>query len=114
MAILKSTIEMAVCKILVHPFWPFDGSVTRGLRAGPGVEQVPDANCFSFRQKRTDFLANSLHLATRHTMSAVAVQFYQLCVKQIGKLGGRKRVHKMVLPIHDDERLGVYDSGSAL
>jgi hypothetical protein len=41
----------------------------------------------SFVQERTNLLANSQHLAAMHAMSAVAIQFDQLCVKQIGKRG---------------------------
>jgi hypothetical protein len=33
-AILKSTIEMAMCKSLMAPVLAFDSSITRGLRAG--------------------------------------------------------------------------------
>ncbi len=33
-AILKSTIEMAVCKSLMAPVLAIDSSITRGLRAG--------------------------------------------------------------------------------
>ena len=68
----------------------------------------------SFRQECTDFLANSLHLAAMHAMSAAAVQFDQLCVKQIGKRRRRERVYTVGFAIHDDERLSVYGSGSAL
>lgn len=55
----------------------------------------------SFRQKCSNLLANSLHLAGMHAMSAVATQLDQLCVKQIGELGGRQRIYKVILPIHD-------------
>lgn len=33
-AILKSTVEMAVCKSLMAPVLAIDSSITRGLRAG--------------------------------------------------------------------------------
>jgi hypothetical protein len=33
-AILKSTIEMAVCKSLMAPVLAIDSSITRGLRGG--------------------------------------------------------------------------------
>ena len=68
----------------------------------------------SFPQERADFLTNSLHVAPVHAMSATAVEFDQLCVKQLGKRGRRERVYKPVLPIHDDERLSAHRSGCTL
>jgi hypothetical protein len=66
----------------------------------------------SFRQERTDFLANSLHLAAMHAMSQLLSSSINCAWSSKG--GRRERVYKVVLPIHDDKRLSVYGSGSTL